>query len=706
MKDIIFCALPYATLGQVQCAPAILKGVALENKFSASTIDFNIELLKLLNDDVDTYFKLQNYFINPGDAGLTQEELQLINTFFDRTVLFFKQNPSKFIGISVFSFYTHKAALILINLLRKENIQSQIVVGGRGLNAMPATTLKNEFGIRGRESLMTFGQLLLHRKAVEHVIIGDGEDAIVDLLESNSVESKTENISDMYLHAEPNYDDYEFDYYHFDNNQISMPITGSKGCVRDCDFCDVPRQFGRYRYRSGQDIANEMINVFSKYKNIYNFVFTDSLVNGGLKPFREFVEIIAKYNDEHPERPIKWAGQYICRPPEQIPGDLYPLMAKSGAQGINIGAESGSNHVLMSMKKKTTVEALYHELEQFRRNKITAAVMIFAGHWSEDFYNFTETVQMLINITPYVRSGILSVIYLGIPFAVYEGLPEDVRHQIVGITQGGNALWYMPNNVDNTYKDRIYRRLLLSEVCKQLNIPTRDDATSMEYILAVLTSQRDEIVEFNKTNSVPQFSPAKVAFDNFTKFITDQIKKQETELNFKIKVKSSTCNGEPNFTVAINEEQIFNASLNNGEHTIKFTYKGIQDVDLVNFTMSMSGKDPYDTKVDQHGAIIEDKSIELISIQINNFEILDDIDFVKSHTQCYNDTETLPFTLGFWQNSTMALSMQLPFNLWYNSVSTQNVKVVGPLKLFNRDYQDLKQKILENLALIDELSYG
>jgi len=383
MYDIVFCSIPYSSLDHIYSAPAILKGVVQNHGFKAKTMEFGCRLLELCDNNSDFFYQVQNYFITAGKCN-KENENEIIDKFYNEVIDFLIKNPAKYIGISVFSVYTHKATVEILHRLKKENIKSKIVIGGRGANIpIFKEVFSTEFSpeLTKSEKFITFGELLKKRNLADIVIMGDGEDAIVDLLENKPFSESNFNNSDMFKTPTPDYEDYNFNNYLFPDGLVNLPVTGSKGCVRDCDFCDVKFAFGRYRYRNGKDIANEIIELSNQY-GIYKFQFTDSLVNGALKVFREFVEILSEYNNNNPDKKIKWNGQYICRLPEQMPQDLYKLMAESGAEGLTIGAESGSNHVLLAMNKKTTVDALYYELEQFRKHQITCTLLTFTDRKS------------------------------------------------------------------------------------------------------------------------------------------------------------------------------------------------------------------------------------------------------------------------------------------------------------------------------------
>ena len=699
MKDIIFCSLPYSNLDYIYSAPAILKGVAQQNNFTATTVDFGVELSKLCSEDKALFYRIQNYFISPGNAELNQYELDILDQFFDLVVTYFKTNPSKFIGVSVFSRYTHKCSLMILDKLRRAGVTARVVVGGRGLGVPTLPTVIKDFDITTRESLMKFGDLLKHRKLVDEVIYGDGEDAILNVLSGTPIGTYDTRLeSDSYMCAEPDYSDYNFKYYHFENGNIIMPITGSKGCVRDCDFCDIKNQFGKYRYRSGQDVANEMIKVSAEY-NVSEFIFTDSLVNGGLRPFREFVEALAKFNLENPEKRITWSGQYICRPAEQMPADLYVRMAESGANGLTIGAESGSNKVLTAMNKKTTVEALYDEMEQFRRNGITCFLLIFVGHWSETYDDFVDQCRMLINLTPYARSGTISAVFLGTPFMINESVPVEVTRRINCAEVSGNLVWYMPENPTSTFKDRIYRRLLIGETCEKLQIPTKDNNTVFQYLSANLASYHKEINEFYREQRASPVSPSQTSFEHFDRFLQDLIIENEPEYHIKIKVRAQSSNGDPKFEVRVNDEVKYCEYLPTGEYDIEVSCSS--SVTPISVDLVMSGKGPNDTQVNADGVIVADKNIQIDQFMINKFDLLTDYDFTRTYGEYETQNGDTEMKYGLWSNGMIRFKFDAPFGMWYNTRSRKNTKVSGALSTTDRSYDEEKALLMTQLKKLD-----
>lgn len=689
MHDIIFCSLPFSNLDHIYPGPAVLKGVAIQNGYSAHTVDFGGTLFEQCNYDVDLFYTVQNYFLMSDDIADSTHQ-KIIDAWFDSIVRFFEKNPSKFIGISTLSLYTQKAVFIVCERLRAAKIPAKIVVGGRGVLPPIYSILDKRFKITGREKLLKFGELLGKRNLIDEVVYGDGEDAIVEILKGNT-NVISNQISDTFYYPVSDFSDYNFKHYVFQDGHFQLPVTGSKGCVRNCDFCDIAHHFGRYRYRSGKDVANEMIQLSKKY-NTRNFKFTDNLVNGGYKPFMEFLNLLSDYNLNNPADRITWTGQYICRNADEIPKGLYKLIRDSGGEGLTIGAESGSNHVLESMNKKSTVEALYSELENFRKYGITCVILTFVGHWSEEYEHFVEHCEMLLKITPYVRSGTISAIFLGAPFMMLDGTPINSNSSIIKESFNSDLVWHYPSNPNNTVKERFYRRLIVQNIAERLKIPMIANLVSLRHMVNTLSEHLDEINQFYKKLELVSNSQAKDTYLNFDNFLNKLICNVEDTLYIELEVTASDDN--PNLTIKLDDQVLFLESLQPGSQKIIVQHKVQSSAEL---KISMSGKSESDTKVNDQGEILSDKYIIIDKFIINNFDLNIDYDLFNAN---FKYTNSLTPKMGFWGNETLSVNITMPFIIWYNDKSTKNVDVSDPIKLQALDSSNEKQKLLDLLNRI------
>ena len=298
------------------------------------------------------------------------------------------------------------------------------------------------------------------------------------------------SLDDLYNVPISNFDDYNLkDYIYVD--KMLLPITGSKGCVRQCTFCDIPTKFGKFRYRAGHHIAKEILYLKDKY-NITSFAFTDSLINGSLKALTELLTELAKYNNSVDEKnKIKWSGQYISRPKGQMPEYLYELIKQSGGEGLTIGLESGSNDVLLAMNKKVKIEDVDYEMELFEKYNISTVLLFIIGFYNETEKDFMETIDTMFRYQKYVASGTIIRMELGHPLGITAETSLYDSSLSLGITLHPTDphLWENEKNPTLTFKERIRRRLVAQIVCDELGIPTGMTAYNLKHISNIVDVQ-------------------------------------------------------------------------------------------------------------------------------------------------------------------------------------------------------------------------
>jgi hypothetical protein len=685
--DIIFCSIPYSDLDYLYSAPAILKGIVKNEGYTAKTVDFGITLLELCDRDVKLFNKIQLFFISNYETK-DKKENKILEKWFDSVLAYFKENPTKFISFSCLSYMQHKTCIMLINMLKKNNIHSKILVGGRGAKVAPWSILSTYIKLDDEDYQLSYADLLLKKKLVDKVIIGDGEDAILSVLASkkeihNKIIAETQ--LDWKEYPKPDYDDYEFLKYLFHKDDIAFPITGSKGCVRDCDFCDVKFQFGKYKFRNAKSIAEEIFFVQEKY-GFNKFIFTDSLVNGNLKILKEFCALVAEHNDKNPNKRIRWTGQYICRPKHQMPEELYDLMYRSGVDSLTIGAESGSNNVLKKMNKKTTVEALYDEIIMFEKYKMRCVLLTFVGHWEETWQDFLEHCRMFIKILPYVRSSTISAIIFGKLGAIFDGTPVKKKVDSNLIIQGKELreyLWYNKNN-PSTLKERLFRRLILYLIGKKLQMPAVEEENKLHQIYNYALPYKQVIIDFLKQYPVEN-EKAENTFDNFENFFKELL--QEDQLDIEMEVEASGVFDQPTILLDINKQNIFKEELPDGSKNIKIRYN-VKNLKKITIEIYMKGKKQNET-IFKEGKIIKDKFIIIKVLKINKFNLSLDHEFIKNYVKYVNEEgEKKEFANGFWENGKMSLEFDLPFVLFYNLKTNKQTSLKNTSLEFGEDMKE------------------
>lgn len=678
MYDIALVSVPYTIIEVPPLALAVLKGAIQAEGMSCQTYDLGMELYLEMNKNRSLFEDIQLYFHQP-DFVENQQYIDLNLKFIDKWAKKLVDLESKWIGISVFSSYSQPAAYLLSSRIKEINPDAKIVIGGSGATVNILDSAYKMFNLSSLEKILTFDDFIKKRKIADCVVQGDGEQPIIDLLKDNKLDDSQFFYSAYNNNEYPfsNFDDFKLNEYKGNTGYLQLPVFSSKGCVRNCDFCDVNEVQGhKYRFRTGKNIVNEITYLSSKYK-INDFIFLDSLANGSLKNLREMAEGLANYNEKNPTNKIRWsASGWICRPPGQMKPEFYELLAKSGLDSVTIGVESGSNNVLKSMDKKTVVEGVYYDAENFERNNIKFIALMMVGHWSETWEDFLQSCVLMLNLSRYVRTGTLVSVNPGMTFGLETYVPAwtDKENKSQLIRKSRN-LWWTPKNPSLTFKERYLRWVLFNKLLNEMKIPLMTQEVNKEILHRVQyyfhqadTWYRDLIKKYNKVVS----NVSEYYVENWEKFLNlvidkSNIKHNLVELKLKITV-SHSVGDFPKLNVMLNDELTYTNKFKDGEHWICISNINKKDINEIKITFS--NKNPNDTIVDENGNIVKDKFIILDKFQIDNIDILNDANYFYNTFSYEEFGEKVKPKAGFWiNNSCLTYKFTNPFLIDYNKLS-------------------------------------
>lgn len=673
MLDIVFLAIPYAHIGIPPLGISVLNGVVKAHGFTAKSINLAMELSKYCKSQGHDFESTQIKLRFPDSVVVSHTLEQFFDLWVDRVLAM----QPRYIGISVFSYYMHFTTWYLCGKIRARDPNMKIVLGGAGVRTPIHREVNHVIPHTAGQRLIPFGKFMTQQGLADHAIEGDGEQAIVDLLSKDSVCDQF-HLAD-YKQGLPfsNFDDFDFADYtgQLGKGFPQIPMFTSKGCVRDCDFCDVNSIQQRFRFRQGENVVKEMIYLADRY-NIRDFNFADSLVNGSLKTMVEWVTKLAEYNRANPDRRITWSGSWICRLPGQTKPEVYRLMAESGCETLSVGAESGSNHVLDAMDKKTTVEALLHEAKLFNQYGIKFITMIIVGHWSERWQDFVATLDMMYQLRDYVKTGNYVAAGVGTTMSMIAGTPMRSKN----IEYSRSEIWWTELNPELTAKERYYRLLIMERFCKLYNIPIMERILPwVSHFFGLHTKEVNDFYVTRLADRPPMAQLAQYNYEHFDEFIASiESRFLNTGLTISLTVESFSVNGDPDLTVNYNGQPLLSQTVSEGVHTWQFDKLSTQQYNTL--TMGFSGKQPNDTQVDTHGAIVKDKCVLIKSLKINNFDITDDIEFFQTKVDYQeHGASTMP-KFGFWINdSAWSMSWHKDFDTWYHKHSKKNNQFAGDI---------------------------
>lgn len=447
--DIVLINVPSVATSSPLLAPALLKSSVLTAGFTAKTIDFNIKFNTEYIKEVDQYF-----MTSQADDQIKKLTESIIVDWVDEVLMY----DPKWVGISIFTYQCRVAAEIFAKLLKSKRSDVKIVLGGSGIG---------DGGINGKN---LYSEQLQQQGLIDHFIMSEAEISLVKLLQNDlkypGIDSNSFNqIKNIDSLPFPDFDDYNFSQYPVNKR---LPIYGSRGCVRRCSFCDI-HQHWKYTFRTGQSIAEEMIAQSKKYR-INEFHFMDSLVNGSLKEFRNFLKYMAEYNaNADADKKITWIGYYIVRDPQAEGKEHWELMERSGAKQLIVGIESGSEKVRYEMNKKFKNSDVDYLVKKLVKHNIICVFLMIIGYVTETEKDYEDSLNFIRKYKHLAGKTIFSI-HISDTLSILPGTPLFDNLEKLGIVLDPKHEnnWISTNNPTLTLSERIRRVGEAKKLVKEL----------------------------------------------------------------------------------------------------------------------------------------------------------------------------------------------------------------------------------------------
>lgn len=434
--------LPRYEIHRPPLSLAILSALCDLENVDHDCIDLSLLIWQKLPKD---FHDIDTFCITKSIEPSVKERLQQL---IDNVVLdTLKQHPDTIFAMSLLSVWSQSICEMFCESIRKHS-DCEIVIGGQGLIDE------------------TWTQNMLSSGKINCFIIGEGERSFRQYLKGvrhgpGINNYNFEQIDDLDEHCViPNYGKLPLKDYPYLNERPDLFITASRGCVRNCGYCDIGHQWKKYRYRDAKNVAAEMITQFERH-NIKDFFFTDSLINGSMKMLNELCDYLIEYKKSHPEADFKWRGQYIFRPKDTVKESHIQKMVEAGVDYLIVGLETGSDRIRFDMNKKHTNADAEWYLEMFKKYGLTCHLLMITGWVTETIDDHRETLSMFKKWQKYVASGTITGIELGSTLMILEHAPVAQRASELGLyyLNEKEYLWHATKNPDLTVHERIRRRV-------------------------------------------------------------------------------------------------------------------------------------------------------------------------------------------------------------------------------------------------------
>jgi anaerobic magnesium-protoporphyrin IX monomethyl ester cyclase len=168
-------------------------------------------------------------------------------------------------------------------------------------------------------------------------------------------------------------------------------VTG-RGCPYRCQFCAAgPLSGYRYRVRSPENVVEEIRISYEQF-GINHFFFADDTFTAIPDRTLKICDLLQKLKE-----PITWKCE--ARANTLTPA-LLKTMAEAGCVAMQIGVESGSNHILKKIQKGITTEMVERAVKWAVEHNISVTCSFIIGHPDDT----VETVRQSIRFGLHLRS--------------------------------------------------------------------------------------------------------------------------------------------------------------------------------------------------------------------------------------------------------------------------------------------------------------
>lgn len=244
----------------------------------------------------------------------------------------------------------------------------------------------------------------------------------------------------------------------------AYPILGTRGCPFDCVFCSRAPMSRIVRYRSAENLLEEMKKYYDDFGGRYEFQDESFTLNK--KNVINFCDAILKWG-----RKVYWSAGGIRL--DQVDEDMMKLMWEAGCRTFFVGIESGNERVRIGIVgKRISDEQVFRAFRILDKFNFEVEISFVLGHPTETEDELRQSVYFASNLK---KRGIKCITQLGMKpavpmpgsrlwdIAIKEGkIPYDLIDRYIRFELGEDFWRVWPNYVPDGLtinKIKTYRKL-------------------------------------------------------------------------------------------------------------------------------------------------------------------------------------------------------------------------------------------------------
>lgn len=384
-------------------------------------------------------------------SGFINSHGELLEGYVERIL----NSGARVIGFSVWA-SSRGVSLYLARRLKELDGERIIVFGGPGCHP--------EFFRNG----------FIRNNAVDMVVYGEGEEAFAEILELYEKYGRVERcpgtllkngdeIIDCGPRREianldglpfPDFSDFDLSKYEFSN---TLPIIFSRGCVKKCTFCSIPSHWKEYRYRTAENIYEEIKHQVRRHPGINDFRVCGTAINSTMSELLRLCDFFIRDGLR-----ITWWGNAAIR--EDMTADVLNKMRKAGCTKLMYGVKSGSRKVVNLMGMGFDMLDAERVIRATHKTGIQVWCSFMCGFPGETEDDFKETLEFISK-----NRGYISRVFLGFECRISSGTYLYDHPEEFDVIPGDDMFSWRTGDGRNTPEGRARRRKLLSDFVESLD---------------------------------------------------------------------------------------------------------------------------------------------------------------------------------------------------------------------------------------------
>jgi len=170
-----------------------------------------------------------------------------------------------------------------------------------------------------------------------------------------------------------------------------LPMAASRGCPFQCRFCTAPATWGSQRYRSAEDVVDEMRG-HVRDLGIEFFSFNDLSMTTKMSWFDGYVDHLIDA-----DLGAHWAVPAGIRA-SRLSRDLLQRAKRSGMSHLQIAPETGSSRVLAWIDKRFEHDSVLDTIVNAKSVGLPVCAYIIVGHPVEEMDDYLQTLRFLVKL--------------------------------------------------------------------------------------------------------------------------------------------------------------------------------------------------------------------------------------------------------------------------------------------------------------------